>query len=140
METGISTTTLDAEVKDRFARLGRELGLSAFGLNVIELEPRQRLRVHQHTDQEEVYVVLDGSLTLLVDAEETAYERGEVVRVGPAVKRQLLNRGSDRLRLLAIGAAGEHERWDATAYTSWEDSEGASPKEIPIPEDLPAGE
>ena len=140
METGISTTSLGSEVKDRFVRLGRDLGLSAFGLNVIVLEPRQRLRVHQHADQEEVYIVLEGSLTLLVDAEETAYPSGEVIRVGASVKRQLLNRGSDELRLLAIGSAGEHERWDATAYTSWDDAVGASPKEIPVPEDLPSGE
>ena len=140
METGISTATLTAEAKDRFVRLGRELGLSAFGLNLIVLEPRQRLRVHEHADQEEVYVVLEGSLMLLVDEEETAYSTGQVIRVGPSVKRQLLNRGSDQLRLLAIGSAGEHERWDATAYTSWEDTVGASPKEIPVPEDLPDGE
>ncbi len=137
MESGISTASLDAEAEDRFVRLGRELGLSGFGLNLIVLEPRQRLRIHVHKNQEEVYVVLEGALTLLVDGEETTHERGTAIRVGPSVRRQLLNRGTERLRLIAIGSAGEHVRRDATAYRSWDDVEGAPPQEVPLPDDLP---
>lgn len=139
MESGVSVAKLDAEAEDRFVRLGRDLGLSCFGLNKIVLEPRQRLRIHEHADQEEVYIVLEGTLTLLVDEVETPYASGDVVRVGGDVRRQLLNRGPGQLRLIAIGGAGEHERWDATAYTTWGDLEGASPRDIPVPEDLSAG-
>ena len=138
MESGVSVTKLDGEAKDRFVRLGHDLGLSCFGLNKIVLEPRQRLRIHEHADQEEVYIVLEGTLTLLVDEEETPYGSGDVVRVGGDVRRQLLNRGPAQLQLIAIGGAGDHERWDATAYTTWDDPEGASPRDIPVPEDLPA--
>ena len=137
MEAAISKATLDAEPEDRFVRLGRELGTSAFGLNLIVLEPRQRLRIHVHENQEEVYVVLDGALSLFVETEETLYGRGDVVRVAPAVRRQILNRGPGRLRLIAIGGAGEHVRRDATAYRSWDDTEGAPAQDVPLPDDLP---
>lgn len=140
MGSEVTRARLDAEPENRFARLGRELGLSALGFNVITLEPRQRLRIHVHADQEEVYAVLEGALTLVVEGEETTYATGDVVRVPPPLKRQIVNRGPDRLRLIAVGGAGEHERWDATAYRSWDNDEGGDPRDIPFPEDLPANE
>jgi mannose-6-phosphate isomerase-like protein (cupin superfamily) len=103
------------------------------------LEPGQRNRIHVHAEQEEVYLVLDGTLTLLVDGEEEVLERGELVRVAPAVRRQLVNRGPGRLSLLALGGHGGHASRDATAYRDWDDATGGAPQEIPLPPDLPAG-
>ena len=65
---------------------------------------------------------------------------GELVRVAPEVRRQLINRGPARLAILALGAAGEHVGRDGTAYLSWDATEGAPPQETPLPEDLPEGE
>ncbi|MEY2534916.1 MAG: hypothetical protein QOF29_2826 [bacterium] len=140
MEQGTATTRLDPETGERFKRLRAELGVSAFGLNQIVLQPGQRGRVHRHERQEEVYVVLEGTLDLLVDGEEHTLEQGDLMRVAPDLRRQLVNRGPGRVVLLALGGAGEHEGRDGVAYADWEATEGVAPQEMAMPDDLPAGE
>jgi mannose-6-phosphate isomerase-like protein (cupin superfamily) len=137
MEEGIARTRLRPDAGERFVSLRRELGVSSFGMNQIVLEPRQRGRIHRHGQQEEVYVVLDGTLTLLVEGEEHVLERGELVRVGPSVRRQLVNRGPERLVLLALGAANEHVGRDGEAWAAWDSPTSGPPQEIPLPDDLP---
>jgi uncharacterized cupin superfamily protein len=139
MESGTAFATLDFDSPDRFQRLRAELGITSFGLNLIVLRPGQRGRIHRHHRQEEVYVVLDGALTLFVEGEEHSLERGAVARVGPEVRRQLVNRGPGSLVLLAIGGAEPHEGRDGEAFESWEATEGRPPQETPLPPDLPAG-
>ncbi|MCW3064536.1 MAG: Cupin 2 conserved barrel domain protein, partial [Solirubrobacterales bacterium] len=105
MEPGTARTRLDFDAGERFVPLRRQLGLTSFGLNQMLLEPGQRSRIHRHERQEEVYVVLEGTLTLFLEGEEQTVERGEIVRVAPEIRRQLLNRGPGRLALLALGGA-----------------------------------
>jgi mannose-6-phosphate isomerase-like protein (cupin superfamily) len=140
VESGTSRTRLDADAGERFVPLRRQLGVTSFGLNQIVLRPGERGRIHRHARQEEVYLVLEGTLTLSLEGEETSLERGELVRVGPEVRRQLVNRGPERLVLLALGGDGEHAGRDGEAFTSWKDTEGAPPQEVPLPEDLPPAE
>ena len=137
MDEGIARTALNRDAGERFVSLRRELGVTSFGMNQLVLEPRQRGRIHRHERQEEVYFVLEGTLTLLVEGEEQALQRGELVRVAPAVRRQLVNRGPERLVMVALGGDGEHTGRDGHAFTSWDDTQGASPREIPLPDDLP---
>jgi uncharacterized cupin superfamily protein len=140
MDEGTTRTSLDANLEpdQRFVPLRRQLGVSTFGLNVIMLQPGQRGRIHRHASQEEVYLVLEGELTLSIEGEESRLGEGELIRVAPDVRRQLLNRGPAELRLLALGGSNEHQGRDGEAFESWEDTEGAPPQEIPMPEDLPA--
>jgi mannose-6-phosphate isomerase-like protein (cupin superfamily) len=93
-------------------------------VNLIALQPRERSRVHLHEDQEEVYLVLEGELT--VQLEEEAYRLGpdDAMRVGPAVRRQLVNAGDEPVVLLALGGSGEHAGRDARAWADW-DEEGS---------------
>jgi mannose-6-phosphate isomerase-like protein (cupin superfamily) len=140
VEPGTARTRLAAATEERFVPLRRQLGVTSFGLNQIVLRPGERGRIHRHERQEEVYLVLEGTLTLLVEREETVLVRGELVRVGPESRRQLVNRGQDRLVLLALGGEGEHAGRDGEAFAAWEDERGAPPQEVPLPEDLPAQE
>jgi mannose-6-phosphate isomerase-like protein (cupin superfamily) len=140
VETGFARTRLDLDSGERFVPLRRQLGVSSFGLNQIVLQPGQRGRIHRHERQEEVYVVLEGALTLLVEGEPHELVSGELVRVAPALRRQLVNRGSERLVLLALGGEGEHHGRDGQAFTGWDAQEGAPPQEIPLPDDLPPSE
>ena len=140
METGTARTRIDPDASERFTALRRALGVTSFGLNQITLRPGERGRIHRHAQQEEVYLVLEGTLTLLVEREESVLERGELVRVAPDLRRQLVNRGPGRLVLLALGGAGEHSGRDGEAFASWDDETGAPPQEVPLPGDLPAGE
>ena len=121
-----------------FQTLRRELGVTSFGINVLTLQPRQRLRVHRHKRQEEVYLVLDGELTLLVEGEPHLLGKGDLARVGPESKRQLTNPSGAPVAVLALGGDGVHEGRDGIAWSSWdEQGEGRTPQEVPLPDDLP---
>jgi uncharacterized cupin superfamily protein len=135
---GVTVGRLEPEGEDRFQRLRAELGVSTFGLNLIRLDPGQRGRIHRHKRQEELYVVLEGELTLLVDGGEAhVLGRGGAARVAPDVRRQLVNRGRERLVLLALGGAERHVGRDGEAFESWEQTEGRPPQEVPLPDDEP---
>ena len=136
MEPGVSFAKLDFEAGERFLRLRDTLGVSSFGFNQLLLEPGQGGRIHRHERQEEVYVVLEGTLTLEYDGERHELGRGDVARVAPGVRRQLSNRGSERVALLAVGGADPHAGRDGVAYLSWDDEEGKPPQEVPLPDDL----
>lgn len=140
MQKGVSYAKLEMDGSERFVSLRRALGVTSFGMNLILLEPGARGRIHRHETQEEVYLVLRGTLSLAIEGTERDVVEGELARVAPEVRRQLVNRGPGRLAILALGAAGEHVGRDGTAFVSWEATEGAPPQEIPLPEDLPPGE
>jgi quercetin dioxygenase-like cupin family protein len=137
MEDGTSFTQIDFEPADRFFRLGRELGLTSLGLNVIVLSPGQRGRIHRHAEQEEAYVVIGGTLTLSVEEEPHTLGAGAAARVAPGVRRQLANLDRDeRCVVVAIGGTGEHVSRDAEAFTAWDEASGGPPQEVPLPPDL----
>jgi uncharacterized cupin superfamily protein len=136
MQDGVSVVQLDLEGEDRFQPLRRELGVTTFGLNLIRLRPGQQGRIHRHERQEEVYLVLEGTLTLETDDGEQELTRGRLARVAPAVRRQLSNRGPDTVLIVAIGGGLEHVGRDGLAYTAWDDEEGRPPQEVPLPPDL----
>lgn len=136
MENGVSYAQLDPDHAERFLSLRRALGVTTFGLNQILLRPGQRGRIHRHLHQEEVYLVLAGTLTLYVEGEPRALEQGELVRVAPEVRRQLVNHATSDCLLLALGGATEHVGRDGEAYEAWDADTGAPPQEVPLPRDL----
>jgi mannose-6-phosphate isomerase-like protein (cupin superfamily) len=140
MHDGITRTRLDPDTGERLVALRRRLGVSSFGLNQLVLQPGQRGRIHRHDRQEEVYLVLEGRLDLLVEGEPVELAQGELVRVPPRLRRQLVNRGPGRMVVLALGGDGEHEGRDGEAFQSWEDERGVAPQEMALPEDLGEGE
>jgi uncharacterized cupin superfamily protein len=90
----------------KFHTAGRDLGVTAWGMNVLAIDPGcegHPLHDHAKDGQEEVYVVLRGSGTLKAESEETPLTVGTLVRVGPEQQRKLLP-GPDGLVVLAIGA------------------------------------
>jgi uncharacterized cupin superfamily protein len=138
-EPDLTFAKIDREGAERFQSLRRELGVAGFGMNVIRLRPRERGRIHSHERQEEVYLVLEGELTLVVEGVEHTLVPDSAARVGPGIRRQLVNAGPDPLVLLALGGSGEHVGRDGAAWTDWSESgPGRPPQEIPLPEDLPA--
>ncbi len=138
-DDALTRTRLDRTRPPRsFQTLRRELGINGFGMNLITLAAGQRGRIHTHDVQEEVFLVLEGELTLLVEGEPHALAVDELARVGPGVKRQLANAGAGRLVLLALGGSGEHVGRDGRAWSAWEQTgPGAPPQEVPLPDDLP---
>ena len=84
--------------------------------------------------------MLEGELTVLFDEHECTVGRGELLRVAPNLRRQLVNRGRERVLLVAVGGAGQHESDDGEAFIAWSQATGSPPREVPMPPDLPAAE
>jgi hypothetical protein len=86
------------------------LGLSAFGVNVLDIGPDYVTTDHTETasGQEELYLVLRGSASLLIgppgQEERVELTPDVVARVAPDARR-LLHTGSDGARLLIVGGA-----------------------------------
>ncbi|MFO0615704.1 MAG: cupin domain-containing protein [Polyangiaceae bacterium] len=90
----------------RFRAARAALGVTAWGMNVLELDPgTDGYPEHDHVGdgQEEVYIVLDGSVILRTGEEEVALRQGDMARVPPEVRRKLVTRESSAV-VLAIGA------------------------------------
>ena len=90
--------------KWRLAR--RSLGITSFGLNVLELPPGETIPEHDETarDQEEVFIVLEGEPTMVIDGEEHQAPAGTFVRLDPHPRRTMVNHGSAPARVLIVSA------------------------------------
>ena len=89
----------------RFRYAAKQLGVSAWGMNVIEIDAGcEKYPDHDHAKdgQEEVYVVLRGAATLRAEGREWKVETGAIVRVGPQQKRKFVP-GPEGVTLLALG-------------------------------------
>ena len=138
MNSGVSYTALEPDTEERFVSLRRALGVTTFGINQIILRPGQRGRIHRHTTQEEVYLVLDGTLTLVfedeVDELGQGRDRPRRARRAP-LHRQPASRGraADRAR---------RRRSSMSAATARRSPLGrhradAPPQDLPLPPDEP---
>ncbi len=90
----------------RFRPAARALGVTAWGMNVLDIEPGcTGYPEHDHArdGQEEVYAVVRGSGTLEAGDVRVPLEAGVLVRVGPQQRRKIVP-GPDGLTLIAIGA------------------------------------
>jgi mannose-6-phosphate isomerase-like protein (cupin superfamily) len=133
----VSFAAVDRDT-EMFQTLRRELDLESFGINLMVLQPGKRLRVHTHERQDEVYLVLEGTLTLIVEGEPHELGVDQLARVGPGTRRQLTNPTAEKVVILALGAAGKHEGRDALAWNDWDDeAPGREPRDVPLPDDLP---
>ncbi|NVB43155.1 cupin domain-containing protein [Pseudenhygromyxa sp. WMMC2535] len=100
----------------RFRYAGKALEVSAWGMNVIELDPNiDAYPEHDHASdgQEEVYVVLRGSARIVVGETSTTVHAGDMIRVGPSARRKFVTE-DEGVSLLALGGT------PGKAYTpSW---------------------
>jgi mannose-6-phosphate isomerase-like protein (cupin superfamily) len=82
-----------------------ELGLSSFGMAVIEMPPNaDQYPEHSHSEdgQEEVYIALRGSGEVEVDGTRHQIDENTMISVGPGVPRKVWT-ADEPLRVLVIG-------------------------------------
>ena len=90
-----------------FVKARAELGVSAFGMQVIQMPPNYGdYPEHDHADsgQEEVFIALEGSGWMDIEGERVDLDGETLVRVGAGAKRKLYA-GPEGIRMLAIGGA-----------------------------------
>jgi uncharacterized cupin superfamily protein len=97
----------DVPCRDRrWLRLGDAAGLTAFGVNLVTLDPgvwsSQR---HWHTHEDEFVYVLEGELVLVTDAGETLMQAGDCAgfKAGLRDGHHLQNRSGGTARFLVVG-------------------------------------
>jgi uncharacterized cupin superfamily protein len=102
-------------------RARAQLGVTSWGMQVLTLPPSwEDYPNHNHDadafdpNQEEVYIPLSGSATLVADEERFELVPGVMARVGPEQHRQI-RPGPEGIRLLALG--GRPGTFDAPSWT-----------------------
>lgn len=88
-----------------FVKVRAELGVSAFGVQIIRLPPGyEDYPEHDHADsgQEEVFVVLSGSGWMDIEGERVELDRETIVRVGPQTRRKVYA-GPEGLQMMVVG-------------------------------------
>jgi quercetin dioxygenase-like cupin family protein len=90
-----------------FRGLTAPLGVGNFKVNRLEMAAGSEGPEHDHADsgEEEVYAVVDGTGTLLVDGEEVALRPGVFAFCSPDARRQM-RADDDGLIYIGIGATG----------------------------------
>jgi uncharacterized cupin superfamily protein len=83
----------------------KALGTSAFGFNVVEIEPGGALPEHDEagSGQVELYVVLEGEATIEVDGEQVPAPAGTFASLDPTSTRTLRNRSEVPVTALLVG-------------------------------------
>jgi uncharacterized cupin superfamily protein len=96
----------DCERNGNWELVRRTLGVRAFGLNVVEIAPGEQIPEHDESgrDQEEVFLVLSGSPTLVIDGEEHPVSAGTFARLDPEHARTVRNDGGVATSVLIVSA------------------------------------
>jgi quercetin dioxygenase-like cupin family protein len=96
----------DMERTGNWLLVRRSLGLGAFGMNLVEILPGERIPEHDETDrdQEEVFLVLEGSPALVVDGREIETPAGTFARLDPGLRRTVVNNGDEPAAVLIMSA------------------------------------
>ena len=96
----------DCETTGTWSLVRRTLGVQAFGVNVVEIPPGDQIPEHDETerDQEEVFFVVSGSPTLVVDGEHHPARAGTFARLDPQHTRTVRNDGEVPAQVLIASA------------------------------------
>jgi quercetin dioxygenase-like cupin family protein len=95
-------------------RLARKaLGTSAFGFNLVEIDPGGEIPEHNENEsgQVELFVILEGNAVMRLEGEEHSAPAGTFASIEPPVSRTILNRSEAPVTALLVGVhpAGEFQ-------------------------------
>jgi len=94
----------------------KALGTSAFGFNLVEIEPGGQIPEHTEAEsgQVELYVILEGDAVLRIEGEDHSAPEGTFASIEPPASRTILNRSDAKVTALLIGVHPEGEYSAAT--------------------------
>ncbi len=96
----------------------RHLGCQVGGVGIEKLPAGVRQPFgHTHSEQEEIYVIAEGSGRIKLDDEVRDLRQWDILRIGPGVMRNL-EAGSDGITLVAFGAPISDEN-DGEIVAGW---------------------
>jgi mannose-6-phosphate isomerase-like protein (cupin superfamily) len=109
---------MEAIYQGAFKRARAELGVEAFGMQIIDMPPNfDGYPEHDHAEdgQEEVYVTLRGGGEIEIEGERSPLDADHLARVGSGVKRKVWP-GDEGIRMLIVGGVpgGAYEAPDVS--------------------------
>lgn len=96
--------------------LGRAAGSEKLYVNIDDVEPGAKsTKYHNHSAQEEFFLILSGSGILRINEAEHPVKQGDFVAkpAGKGIAHQFINTGTEVLSILDCGTVSPH---DVTAY------------------------
>lgn len=94
-----------------YYNLSKALRMRKLRANIFRFQPGQKMEYHSHTEQEELFFVLEGECTLVVDGGRFPLKQGSLVRLDPLPRRQIVNESDADCLWLAVGAPGVDNEW-----------------------------
>jgi uncharacterized cupin superfamily protein len=104
---GYSIAALDEMERAGDWRLVRRtLGCDSFGANVVDIAPGESIPEHDEIerDQEEIFFVLSGSPSLVIDGTAVSAPAGTFARLDPQLRRTVRNDGDGVASVLIVSA------------------------------------
>jgi len=107
----------ECETSGNWRLVRRTLGLGAFGLNLVELPAGEQIPEHDETerDHEEIFYVVSGIATMVVDGEDHPAPAGTFIRLDPEHVRTVRNDG-DRPAGVLIASAPRSSGYEPLAW------------------------
>ena len=92
--------------------LARTVDTPRFNLSIVVLAPGQGVSSHVHDDEDDSFLVLEGTLSLVVGDEERRVQAsaGTFVLVPAGTAHAIAHEGADDVRLLNVHAPGGFDR------------------------------
>ena len=90
----------------KWSLVRRSLGVTSFGVNLVDLPSGESIPEHNEIDrdQEELFFVVSGTPTVVIDGQEHDAPAGTFVRLDPQPMRTIVNRGGESARVLMMSA------------------------------------
>jgi quercetin dioxygenase-like cupin family protein len=103
--------------------LREPLASERVGVTITRCEPNWNSRPHDHTENghEEIYVLIEGSATVVIDGEEIGMESGDAIWIPPEATRQIRN-GDEESAFVLVSAPvslepeGSDEEWSTDGF------------------------
>ena len=113
-----------------FRKIRRALGVTAFGVNAIEIPPGFQTGRHFHEEQEELYFVHRGRIAIRMnDDTEHVLGPGGLARVDASTVRQIRNAGDEPALYVIAGGKDGYVGRDGRLPEGETSPRGAPPSE-----------
>ena len=85
--------------------LSRRIGCKGVGFSYVRYKPGDGATyVHRHKVQEEVFITVEGTGTIVLDGKRISMPKGTIIRVSPTVYRAIGNDSTEDVVFLILGA------------------------------------
>ncbi|HWG08895.1 MAG TPA: cupin domain-containing protein [Solirubrobacteraceae bacterium] len=96
----------ECETVGNWQLVRRTLEVDSFGINIVQIPPSEQIPEHDELvrDQEELFYVISGEPTMVIDGEDRPAPAGTFVRLDPEHRRTVRNDGDEQADVMIVSA------------------------------------